>query len=195
MYKRSISTLVFTVFCLILAGTLLGGCTSAKTQGDKQPQTNTQNPPASSSENTPSESSSKPVKLTLYFPNSDATGLVATERTVEVKNEEVIQAIFRELAVPPAGLEKPLPAGTTLLSASVNGNGLATINLSTEFQKNFGGGSAGEQMTIYSIVNTLTSLPNIKSVQFLLNGAKHDGILGHLDTLDPLERNESLIAP
>lgn len=192
MYKRSISTLVFTVFCLILAGTLLSGCTSTKTQADK-PQTNTENPPASSSENPPSESASKPVKLTLYFPNSDATGLVATERTVEVKNEEVIQAIFRELAVPPAGLEKPLPAGTTLLSAAVNGDGLATIDLSTEFQKNFGGGSAGEQMTMYSIVNTLTSLPNINSVQFLLNGAKHDGILGHLDTLDPLERNESLI--
>lgn len=187
--------MVFTILCLILAGTLLIGCNSFKTQADK-PQENTadaNNPTPPSSENNPSESAAKPVKLTLYFPNSDATGLVPTERTVEVKDEEVIKAIFQELANPPAGLEKPLPSGTTLLDATVNGDGLATINLSKEFQKNFGGGSAGEQMTMYSIVNTLTSLPNINSVQFLLEGAKHDGILGHLDTLDPLKRNESLI--
>ncbi|MCO5385636.1 MAG: GerMN domain-containing protein [Desulfosporosinus sp.] len=90
-------------------------------------------------------------------------------------------------------MEKPLPSGTTLLEATVSTDGIATINLSKEFQKNFGGGSSGEQMTMYSIVNTLTTLSNVHSVQFLLDGVKHDGILGHLDTRDPIKRNESLI--
>lgn len=190
MYRRSFSTIILTIFCLLLAGAFLTGCNPTKTQADK-PSDNAVTPAPPATE-TP-ESSPHSVKLTLYFPNSEATGLIPTNRTVEVKNQEVIKAIFIELATPPSGLEKPLPAGTTLLEATVSANGIATINLSTEFQKNFGGGSAGEQMTMYSIVNTLTTLPNVHSVQFLLDGDKHDGILGHLDTRDPIKRNESLI--
>lgn len=133
------------------------------------------------------------MKLTLYFPNAEASGLIATERTVVVKDGAVIKTMFAELATPPKGLEKPLPQGTTLLGATVSAEGVATIDLSSDFKKNFGGGSAGEEMTMYSIVNTLTTLPNITSVQFLLDGKKLDGILGNLDTSTPLKRNESLI--
>jgi len=110
-----------------------------------------------------------------------------------VKNKEVIKAMFKELETPPSGLEKPLPKGTTLLSATVSADGVATLDLSSEFQKNFGGGSAGEQMTMYSIVDTLTTLPNVKSVQFLLNGKKMDGMLESIESSKPLKRNESLI--
>ena len=194
MYRRSLSSLVLSIFCLLLAGGFLTGCNTAKTQTVKpsdSPTTTTQTPPAT---DTPTPTpATQSVKITLYFPNSDATGLIPTNRTVEVKDQEVIKAMFTELATPPSGLEKPLPSGTKLLDATVSADGIATINLSTEFQKNFGGGSAGEQMTVYSIVNTLTTLPNVHSVQFLLAGEKHDGILGHLDTRDPIKRNESLI--
>lgn len=188
MYRRSFSAIVLT--CLLLAGAFLTGCNTAKTQAIKPSDSlTTPAPPAKET----SEPTPQSVKLTLYFPNSDATGLISTERAVEVKNQEVIKAMFIELATPPSGLEKPLPSGTKLLAATVSADGIATINLSTEFRRNFGGGSAGEQMTMYSIVNTLTTLPNVHSVQFLLDGAKHDGILGHLDTSDPIKRNESLI--
>jgi len=182
MYRRSFSTIVVTILCLLLAGAFLTGC-NTKTQTDKP----------SDSVTPPVLPATDSVKLTLYFPNSDATGLIPTVRTVEVNDQDVIKAMFIELATPPSGLEKPLPSGTTLLEATISADGIATIDLSTEFQKNFGGGSAGEQMTIYSIVNTLTTLPNVQSVQFLLDGNKHDGILGHLDTTVPIKPNESLI--
>lgn len=186
MYRRSFSTIFLTIFCLFLAGAFLIGC-NTKTQAEK-PKDDITTPVTETPEPTPQS-----VKLTLYFPNSEATGLIPTDRTVEVKDQEVINAIFMELANPPSGLEKPLPSGTKLLDATVSADGIATINLSPEFKTNFGGGSAGEQMTMYSIVNTLTALPNVSSVQFLLAGDKHDGILGHLDTRVPIKRNESLI--
>ena len=157
------------------------------------PTTSTSVTPTPADQVTPSDATQESVKLTLYFPNADASGLIATERTVGVKNKEIIKAMFKELEIPPSGLEKPLPKGTTLLSATVSADGVATLDLSSEFQKNFGGGSAGEQMTMYSIVNTLTTLPNVKSVQFLLNGKKEDGILESLETSKPLKRNERLI--
>ncbi|HBV86063.1 GerMN domain-containing protein [Desulfosporosinus sp.] len=186
MYRRSFSTIILTIVCLFLAGGLLTGCNS-KTQAEK-PTDNITTPVAKTPEPT-----SQSVKLTLYFPNSEATGLIPTDRTVEVKDQQVINVIFIELDNPPSGLEKPLPSGTKLLNATISADGIASINLSPEFKANFGGGSAGEQMTMYSIVNTLTALPNVSSVQFLLAGDKHDGILGHLDTRVPIKRNESLI--
>ncbi|MGI6120361.1 MAG: GerMN domain-containing protein [Desulfosporosinus sp.] len=189
-----------TFFLLIIAGFICGilltGCTSAKTtlqSGDPaniSPE-NAQTP--SDNQVTPPVTTQQSKKLTLYFPNADASGLITTNRTVTVKDQEIIKTMFIELATPPPGLEKPLPQGTTLLSATVSADGVATINLSRDFQKNFGGGSAGELMTMYSIVNSLTTLPNIHSVQFLLEGKKHNGILGHLDTSVPLKRNDSLI--
>ncbi|MDP4160257.1 MAG: GerMN domain-containing protein, partial [Bacillota bacterium] len=197
MFKHSFKILLLTLVTLLLAGIFLTGC--AKTQAVKP----TDSTPASKIEGsapaqpvtanptpTPSQPTPHSIKLTLYFPNSDATGLVATDRTVTLNDEEIIKAMFKELTTPPSGLEKPLPQGTTLLSASVSTDGVATISLSKEFQKNFKGGSAGEQMTIYSIVNTLTTLSNVHSVQFLLEGKKLDGILGNLATDTPLTRNE-----
>lgn len=196
MFKRSFNPLILTFIILLLVGLLLTGCTKSQTVASAE------NPPASSEGTTPNQPTTTPptssqstphsLKMTLYFPNSDATGLVATERTVTLNDDEVIKAMFKELLSPPSGLEKPLPQGTKLLSASVSTDGVATIDLSKEFQQNFRGGSAGEQMTIYSIVNTLTTLSNVHSVQFLLNGKKLDGILGNLATDTPLKPNNSL---
>lgn len=201
MSRHTFKTLFLTVVTMLLVGIFLTGCTSTKTATVKSPDDTTAKPletaptaPTPSAPVTPPDSTQQSVKLTLYFPNADASGLIATDRTVVVKDHEVIKTMFIELGTPPSGLEKPLPLGTTLLGATVSADGVATIDLSTDFQKNFGGGSAGEQMTMYSIVNTLTTLSNVHSVQFLLDGKKHDGILGHLDTSTPLKRNESLIS-
>lgn len=198
MSRYTFKTLFLTIVTILLIGIFLTGCSSTKTTTVKDPvlaplETTTKAPETTPTELVTSTDSTQSVKLTLYFPNADATGLIATDRTAVVKDQEVIRTMFIELATPPTGLEKPLPLGTKLLDATVSADGVATINLSTDFQKNFGGGSAGEQMTMYSIVNSLTTLSNINSVQFLLDGKKHDGILGHLDTSTPLKRNENLI--
>ena len=199
MSRQTFKTLFLTIASMLLIGIFLAGCSSPKTAvvkalGDTTTKvTEPATTPAPAAVVTPSDSAQQSIKLTLYFPNADASGLIATERTVVVKNQEVIKTMLNELATPPSGIENPIPAGTVLLGATISVDGVATIDLSTDFQKNFGGGSAGEQMTMYSIVDTLTTLPNVHSVQFLLDGKKHDGILGHLDTSTPLKRNESLI--
>lgn len=196
MFRRTFKTLVLAIVSLLLAGTFLTGCNSAKTQAVQSPDsTTTVDPattPAPSSGNSLSDTTPHSVKLTLYFPDSNGNGLIPIDRTVVIADQEIIKEMFIALATPPSGMIKPLPKGTILKSASVK-DGVATIDLSPEFQKNFGGGSAGEEMTMYSIVDTLTTLPNVQSVQFLLDGKKLDGILGNLDTSVPLKRNDTLI--
>lgn len=159
---------------------------AASTPGTVSAGTSSQGKPSSSS------ATAQPVQITLYFPLSDASGLAIVHREVNVTGGALIKAAFQELQNPPSGLDKPLPEGTQLLNASVK-DGVATIDLSQEFRKNFKGGSTGEQMTIFSIVDSLTSLPNVQSVQFLLNGQLQDAILGQLDTSQPLKFDKSLV--
>jgi spore germination protein GerM len=198
MSRYTFKTLFLTIVTMLLVGVILAGCNSPKTTAVKSSRDTTaktsETTPTFTAPVTPADSPQQSVKLTLYFPNADASGLIATERTVIVKDQGIIKTMLKDLETPPSGSEKPLPPGTTLLGATVSADGVATIDLSTDFKKNFGGGSAGEQMTMYSIVNTLTTLPNVQSVQFLLEGIKHDGILGILDTSVPLKRIESLIS-
>lgn len=199
MSRHTFKTSIVTIVSLLLAGIFMTGCAPSKTTVKSSDNTTsnsseTASPtPTSTPATSASDLTETSVKLTLYFPNAEGTGVIATDRSVIVKNQETIKAMFKELETPPTGFEKPLPKGTILLGATISADGVATIDLSPEFQKNFGGGSTGEQMTMYSIVNTLTTLENVKSVQFLLDGKKQDGILGNIDTSKPLKRNESLI--
>lgn len=212
-YSRRV-TLILSV--LVLFPVILSGCGNAKTQANTTSPTTEQTEP---SETTPAEedssnntatqqgfkdnlpketpnnnstTTSSSVKATIYFPTSDAVGLVPVERTLTLTNQDRIQVLFHELRNPPSGLVKPLPEGTRLLGAQVK-DGVATLNLSQSFKDNFVGGATGEQMILHSIVNTLTSQSDIQSVQFLLEGQKTIAILGEIDTSTPIERNESLI--
>lgn len=89
------------------------------------------------------------------------------------------------------GLHTAIPKGTKLISASTKGD-ILTLDLSREFVSNSPGGSAGELMTLYSIVNTMTELPDIKKVQFLIEGQKED-IYIHAIFDEPFVRNEKII--
>lgn len=199
--RRSLPVIVLILFLLLTL--ILTGCGQSKTQGNisSNQTTNNSSPTPGSTPNnsqTPASDTSSistgsvEKKITLYFPASDANGLVPVERTVKMNDQEIIKTMFEELSNPPAGLDKALPNGTRLLDAHVE-NGVATLNLSQEFRKNFNGGSAGEQMVLFSIIDTLTTLPNVQSVQFLLEGEKKAAILHETDTSTPLKRNESLI--
>lgn len=182
-----VSTLIVTA-CGQPSSTSTDKSVAASTPGTSSAGTSSQGESASSS----SSATAQPVQITLYFPTADASGLAVVHREVNVTNGALIKAAFQELQNPPSGLAKPLPEGTQLLNASVK-NGVATLDLSPEFRKNFKGGSTGEQMTIFSIVDSLTSLPNVQSVQFLLNGQRQDAILGQLDTSQPLKFDKSLV--
>ena len=198
-------TLIFSLVFLLTIG--VTGCGVTQTSQQKTPNEQTtpveNNDQDSSSPNT--NKSNIPQEVTLYYPNKNAEGLVPIKRIINVTNEDsnkeltdeiyskkLISEIFTELAAPPTEYVNPLPAGTKLIDSSIK-DGVVTLNLSKEFKENFVGGATGEQMCLYSIVNTLTTLPNVKEVEFLLEGELKVAILGELDTTTPMPRNDSLI--
>ena len=60
---------------------------------------------------------------------------------------------------------------------------LAYVNFSSE---NLHGGSLQEMLLVNQIVKTLTALPGIDQVQFLVDGEKRETLMGHLSTDEPL---------
>jgi len=94
----------------------------------------------------------------------------------------------------PAGCARPLPAGVSLRGVTV-ADGIATADFSRELVSGFRGGSDSEGVTVYAIVNTLTSLPGVKKAQLLVEGEKVDTIGGHLDVSGPLSADRELVVP
>ncbi|NLW06567.1 MAG: GerMN domain-containing protein [Clostridia bacterium] len=135
------------------------------------------------------------IQVVLYF--SDPTGnyLVAEERSLP-KVEGIARATIEELIRGPelsSQLLPTIPAGTVLKDINIRPDGLARVDFSRELIANHSGGALGENLTVYSIVNTLTQFPSVKEVQFLVEGQYVNTIAGHVDVSAAMRRNEELI--
>lgn len=135
------------------------------------------------------------VEITLYFAGPQASYVFPEKRTVRLRDGvSLAQIIVEELIKGPRTKElaPTLPEGTKILSVDVN-DGIAYVNLSKEVKTNHSGGSAGELMTLASVVNSLTELDAVDRVQFLVEGRIEESIWGHSPTGEPRERMENLI--
>jgi germination protein M len=149
---------------------------------------------ASPDSSTRSEPSTEPTtELRLYFSDRQAEKLVAEVRAIP-QTDEVGRAAVEALIEGPAfeGAVPTMPEGTLLLGIQIE-QGEATVNFSSELVDNHSGGSSGERMTVYSVVNTLTEFDTVSAVRFLVDGQKRDTIAGHMDISGPIERDESLL--
>jgi spore germination protein GerM len=66
-----------------------------------------------------------------------------------------------------AGLTSAVPAGTRLLGINI-ANGVATVDLTSEFQS--GGGASSLRTRLGQVVYTLTQFPTVQKVRFRLDG-------------------------
>jgi len=136
----------------------------------------------------------KTQSVNLYFPDDQGQYLVRVQRDVSVTDGAVVKAIIDELQKGDPKYAKVIPAEAKLLRAWVK-DGIVNLDFSKEFKEKHWGGSTGESMTLYSIVNSLTDLKDIKGVQFYLDGQIPVSILGHADTQNPLVRNDRMVKP
>jgi len=124
----------------------------------------------------------KSMDVNLYFPDQKGEFLIPVTREVEIKpNESIEERIIKELMLPPEGhnLISLIPKETVVKSIYVDQN-ICYIDFNEAFRNEHIGGSTSEVMSIYAIVNSLTSLPNINKVQFLIEGEKSESFTGHM---------------
>lgn len=123
-----------------------------------------------------SEEQMRQTIVSLYFYNTDTKSLVPEGRLIDVKDlvEEPYKKLMELLIEGPqnTGLTKTIPDGTKINKIELKGDTLY-IDLSSEFIDNHSGGEEQESATIYSIVNTMTTLTEVNSVKILINGEEN----------------------
>ena len=175
--KLLIST---ALLCLFAATLVLSGCT-------KEPGVQPPNDPMISE------------KITLYFSDDQAMYLIPETREITVNKDTrtavtIAEAIVKELIAGPANTKfiATIPKEAKLLSVKITDK-IAYVDFSEEIKSKHPGGSTGELMTLNSLVNSLTELPEIQKVQILINGQNVETLAGHADLTQPLMRDETVI--
>ena len=133
------------------------------------------------------------VDVVLYFADQGGDLLVPEKREI-VMVPGLARATVEELINGPKdkGLARTVPEGTKLRDINIE-KGLCRVDFSRELKDNHWGGSSGELLTVYSIVDTLTQFPTVKEVEILIEGQKIDSLAGHMDLSVPVTRNNQVI--
>ena len=134
------------------------------------------------------------TELTLYFASANGMYTVAETRQVYYsRNVTLDKLVMDQLLKGPEteGLLSALPSGTKLNSISVSEDGVCVVNLDAAIETAVTG--VTENVTVYSIVNSLTELDNVKSVQILVNGETPHISNVDADLSSAISRNEDII--
>jgi len=132
-------------------------------------------------------------RVKLYFSESKSKYLVYEERKIVASLEiiEEVKSILEELIKGPhdSSLSATLPPETEIRAAYIRDNCLY-IDFSSSLRDNHPGGSTGELLTVYSIVNTLLdNFPSQSYVQILIEGMPEETLAGHIDIRNPLGKD------
>ena len=137
--------------------------------------------------------------ITVYYTKVDGASEIpwtisvrppnAKESAAEYTQYLALYAASQAVAGPPQSVTAVrFPAGTTVLSASVEGT-TATVDLSADVNRS--GGTLNESGEFKSLVWTLTSLPGVDRVAVRIAGAKVATLSGGNFELDePLRRSD-----
>jgi len=146
----------------------------------------------------PAKEPDRKISVKLFFPAVDRPGLVIEDRTVSFSSDlsQQIKAVVEELARgSQIGLLPSLPPGTRVLEVFVTARGVAYVDLSKEAAA-VGRGSDDELITVYSVVNSLTSnFPSaVKRVQIVIEDRQVATLAGHADLTRPLAPDMTYLA-
>lgn len=137
--------------------------------------------------------SSVETTLTLYFASADGTALVKETRNVHYSsNISMEKLIMEQLIEGPKSSSRlgTIPAGTTLISVS-QVDGVCYVNLSESFRTQ--SATFPEEITLYSIVNSLSELPGVTKVQLAINGSTEGYVKYNFELAKMYEKNMDLV--
>lgn len=134
------------------------------------------------------------TRVTLYVvdPNGETlateTQEVPVESSVQQEARQVVRLLLRRSAA--------IPPGTELREIFLTSQGVAYLDLSRELVQNHPGGSSAEELTVFSLTNTLIeNFPTIRSVKILVEGREVQTLAGHLDLTVPYGRAPDYLRP
>lgn len=131
--------------------------------------------------------------LTLYFASADGKSLTKEVQKVYYNSNTSVEKLVVERLIrgpQTKGAKATIPEGTQLINISVM-NGACLVNFDEGFlAQNFG---ISEQVVIYSIVDSLTELPSVKTVQISVDGDTNRTYRDKFPLSKQYERNLSIV--
>lgn len=123
-------------------------------------------------------------RVALFYVQSTATQLFLQPEIRELEAKpDIYQAVVNAVLEGPTTFESSstsiFPEGAKVLGVQVD-DGLAIVNLNQKATE-LNVGSEGEYLAVLSIVNTLTKLPDIYHVKFMVEGEEVESLAGHVD--------------
>ncbi len=115
------------------------------------------------------------TSITLYFPDMEGKGLVKINRKVKLDARYTDEQLILEelLQGPKSGdsgvVKRGIPKKTKLLNV-VTKDTICYVNLSSEFLEYLE--EVPDELTVYSIVNSLCEVAGVRSVEFSVDGVK-----------------------
>lgn len=139
------------------------------------------------------ENATKIVKLNLYYANKNGDKLKTQSSVLEYNaNVAVEKVVVEQLIAGPSeeGFFATIPKDTKVMSITTK-DGVCYVNLDTAFTGQ--GYDVLGSVTIYSIVNSLTELTGISSVQILVNGETSITYKDNISLETIFQRNPEII--
>jgi hypothetical protein len=110
------------------------------------------------------------VMISLYFADETGTYLIKEERalpkTLSIARETVNQWI-QGPKQSDGSAQALVPSSTLLLDIGIK-EGVATVDLSDEFTRNYG--KIPQELTVYGLVNTIAQFPSVNEVKVRIEG-------------------------
>ncbi len=138
------------------------------------------------------------ITATLFYATADGQALAGVGREVPqadgviAQGRQILEAQME--AAPPPYLSV-IPAATDVRAFYVTSSGDAFVDLTRAVTDAHPGGSTAELLTVYAIVNAVTTnLPSVTRVQILVDGKVVDSLAGHVDLRRLLQRDVTMLA-
>jgi hypothetical protein len=110
----------------------------------------------------------------------EATVFMPEERSLRAK--EALRAVLNQYLQSPS--PHPLGKGTDIKNVYLINNNTLVVDTTSQFADNHPSGILAEQMTITSLVETLSAnLPGITRVKFIVDGTDRETLAGHVDLM------------
>lgn len=142
------------------------------------------------------EAENTKVMLRLYFANEEGDGLIAVNRELshnaDVSNVSMEKIVLEQLIKGPANNDTyPVVSPDTKIVSVTVKDGVCHINFDSAFETAIN--NVTTDVTIYSIVNSLSELSNVNKVQISIDGDSDNKFRDKYDFSTVFERNLSLV--
>lgn len=166
---------------VLLAAVLLSGIVLIKLEQREKSKTETAEivPAALAAEGKPEQ-----IRILVAYDDDRALRWRETESVMPqdraLRAEEVLRAVLAQYTQSPS--PHPLSRSAKIEEVFLAGDNTLLVNTNTAFADNHPSGIITEELTIASLIETISAnVPGIERVKFLVDGKERETLAGHLD--------------